>query len=116
MGAQAILPYPDASSLGEKGLLVWSRQLSQAGECWASSSSFSVPWLGVMGRALGRHPAPQPSHLLPAKTHWLPLKRLHLKGEVEAKGRQEPGRCPALGSWSPAALWLWRGARTLLGC
>lgn len=91
------LPYPAVSSPGEKGLLVWGRRPSQAGECWASSSSSSMPWLGVAGRALGRRPAHWPSHLLPAQTHRLPLKRLHLKGEMAAKGRQEPGGCPVFG-------------------
>lgn len=85
----------------EKGLLVWGRHLSQARECWASSSSSSMPWLGAASRALGGHSAHRPSHLLPAQTHRLPLKRLHLKGKMEFEGRQEAGGCPALGRGWP---------------
>lgn len=62
-----------------------------------------MPWLRGASRALGGHPAHRPSHLLPTQTHWLPLKRLHLKGEMEFKGRQEPGGCPALGTGWPVS-------------
>ena len=72
---------------------------------------------GRRGRALGRRPAHRPSHLLPAKTHRLPLKRLHLKGEMEAKGRQEPGGWPALGSgWLvPRCAVAWEGSQDPVG-
>lgn len=57
--------------------------------------SFAAPWRGaepggVLLPALASPASPNPPQ---------PLKSLNLKGELEGKGKDGSGGCPALGSW-----------------